>query len=161
MSFTTPTLLPQSPKFPRLLPKPPQPHPVPKPKHLRVYGHFNAVRDLQREQDDLSAEELEFEQTTKALIERGTAFLVPIGKLLTQKEEKNDDSDHEEGEEEDSGEERPPSIIEDDEENESEQEQDLDASMEDLDEEHSGDIEDNADMVEGDTEDLEDDSIDI
>ena len=49
--------------------------------------------------------------------------------------------------------------MEDDGENESTQ--DLDASMEDLDDEHSGDVEDNADMVEGDTEDLEDDSLDI
>ena len=60
MSGATPTLLPRRHKFPLLLPKPPQPHPIPLPK-TRVYSHLNAFRDLQREMDDLSDEENELE----------------------------------------------------------------------------------------------------
>ena len=60
MSVATPTLLPRPPKFPHLLPKPPQPHPIPLSRQ-RVYEHLNAVRDLQREMDDLSDEENELE----------------------------------------------------------------------------------------------------
>lgn len=60
MSAATPTILPRQPKFPLLLPKPPQPHITPIPRR-RVYGHLNAVRDLQREMDDLSDEENELE----------------------------------------------------------------------------------------------------
>lgn len=60
MSGATPTLLPREPNFPLLLPKPPQPHPIPLPKR-RVYTHINAFRDLQREMDDLSDEENELE----------------------------------------------------------------------------------------------------
>ena len=60
MSGATPTLLPRRYEFPLLLPKPPQPHPIPLPK-TRVYSHLNAIRDLQREMDDLSDEENELE----------------------------------------------------------------------------------------------------
>jgi hypothetical protein len=60
MSGATPTLIPREPIFPRLLPKAPQPHPMPLPRK-RVYGHLNAFRDLQREMDDLSDEENDLE----------------------------------------------------------------------------------------------------
>ena len=60
MSGATPTLLPRRYEFPLLLPKPPQPHPIPLPKK-RVYSHLNTFRDLQREMDDLSDEENELE----------------------------------------------------------------------------------------------------
>ena len=57
-AVATPTLLPREPKFPHCLPKPPQPHPIPLSRR-QEYGHLNAVRDLQREMDDLSDEETE------------------------------------------------------------------------------------------------------
>ena len=64
MSVATPTLLQRPLKFPLLLPKPPQPHPVPLARR-RVYAHLNAVRDLQREMDDLSEEENELEDIVR------------------------------------------------------------------------------------------------
>jgi hypothetical protein len=60
MSGATPTLIPSQSIFPRLLPKPPQPHPMPLGKR-RVYNSLNAIRDFQREMDDLSDEENEVE----------------------------------------------------------------------------------------------------
>ncbi|KAF7779042.1 hypothetical protein Agabi119p4_3387 [Agaricus bisporus var. burnettii] len=129
MPVISATLLRQPLHFPRLLPKQIPPHPIPVPRK-RVYAHLNAVRDLQREMDDLSDEENELEDITAAIHNRGYTFLIPIGKSLTQQEEKNDaeeDTDDTEG----SG--GAPSIAEDEGENESVQ--DLDASMEDMDEE--------------------------
>lgn len=64
MSAFTPTLIPAEPHFPRLLPKPPQPHLVPLPVK-RVYAHLNAFRDIQREMDDLSDEENELEDLVR------------------------------------------------------------------------------------------------
>lgn len=157
MSVATPTLLPRPSKFPHLLPKPPQPHPIPL-SHRRVYGHLNAVRDLQREMEDLSDEENELEDINLSIHNRGFSFLVPIGRSLTQQEEKNDADD----DSEDSGSNRSggaPSVAEDDGENESAQ--DLDASMEDLDEDAAVDTDDNEEMVEGDTEDFEEEPSDI
>ena len=61
MSVATPTVLPRSPVFPTLLPKPPQPHPTPLPKAGTRYGRLNSRRDLIREMDDLSDEEDELE----------------------------------------------------------------------------------------------------
>lgn len=61
MSTATPTVLPRSPLFPHLLPKPPQPHTTPLPRHDQRVGRFNSRRDLQREMDDLSDEEEEFD----------------------------------------------------------------------------------------------------
>ncbi|KAG6820649.1 hypothetical protein H0H93_013848 [Arthromyces matolae] len=148
MSVPTPTLLPKEPRFPHCLPRPPQPHPKPLPNR-RVYGNLNAVRDLNREMEDLSDEENELEDINLAIHNRGAGFLVPIGRNLTQQEEKNDaDEDSEGSESGRSG--AAPSVVEDDGENDSAP--DLDASMEDLDEEDS---DDNDDMQEGDTEDFE------
>ena len=62
MSVATPTVIPQPPIFPRLLPKPPQPHPTPLPKPDRVYGRLNVRRDLVKEMEDLSEEENELEE---------------------------------------------------------------------------------------------------
>ncbi|KAF9469310.1 hypothetical protein BDZ94DRAFT_1244179 [Collybia nuda] len=156
MSVATPTLLPRSPIFPHLLPKPPQPHPKPL-RNTDERNHLNDIRDLQREMDDLSDEENEIEDINLGIHNRGYNFLIPIGRTLTQQEEKNDadeDSD-------DSGSGRSnvaPSLVEDDGENESAA--DLDASMEDLDEDVTAetvdpaDTDDNEEMAE-DTEDFE------
>ncbi|KAF8236296.1 hypothetical protein L208DRAFT_1357797 [Tricholoma matsutake] len=150
-AVATPTLLPREPKFPHCLPKPPQPHPIPLSRRP-VYGHLNAVRDLQREMDDLSDEENELEDLNMNIHNRGFNFLVPIGRNLTQQEEKNDayeDSD-------DSGSGRSggaPSVAEDDGENDSAQ--DLDASMEDLDEDATADTDDVDEAGEGDMEEFE------
>ncbi|KAG6897621.1 hypothetical protein C0993_007392 [Termitomyces sp. T159_Od127] len=118
----------------------------------RVYGNLNAVRDLQREMEDLSDEENELEDINLSIHNRGYAFLVPIGRNLTQQEEKNDaDEDSEESGSGRSG--GPPSIAEDEGENDSAP--DLDASMEDLDEDGGVESDENDEMIEGDTEEFE------
>jgi len=61
MSGATPTLIRREFKFPPLLARPPQPHPIPLPKRRYGGGNLNQVRDLQREMDDLSDEENELE----------------------------------------------------------------------------------------------------
>ncbi|TFK42390.1 hypothetical protein BDQ12DRAFT_676124 [Crucibulum laeve] len=148
MSVATPTVLPRPLRFLTLLPEPPKPHPVPISRR-RVYGHLNAIRDIQREMDDLSDEETELEEQTMLIHNRGFGWLIPIGRSLTQQEEKNDQAD--DTDESDSGNSNAvPSVLEDDGENESAQ--DLDASMEDLDDEDvTGDTEDTDDMNEEDT----------
>jgi len=90
--------------------------------------------------------------------------LVPIGRLLTQQEEKNDaDEDSEESGSGHSG--TAPSVVEDDGENESGQ--DLDASMDDMDEEganttaETAETDDAEEMGEGDTEEFEEEPSDI
>ncbi|KAG6868810.1 hypothetical protein C0993_009692 [Termitomyces sp. T159_Od127] len=119
----------------------------------RVYGNLNAVRDLQREMEDLSDEENELEDINLSIHNRGYAFLVPIGRNLTQQEEKNDaDEDSEESGSGRSG--GAPSIAEDEGENDSAP--DLDASMEDLDEDGGVESDENDEMIEGDTEEFED-----
>jgi hypothetical protein len=65
MSVATPTILQRPLKFPDLLPRPPQPHPLPLSRR-RIYGQLNAVRDLQREMDDLSDEENELEDIVRS-----------------------------------------------------------------------------------------------
>jgi hypothetical protein len=64
MPVVTATLLRQPSHFPLLLPKQNPPHPLPIPRK-RVYAHINAVRDLQREMDDLSDEENELEDIVR------------------------------------------------------------------------------------------------
>ncbi|KAJ7580169.1 hypothetical protein C8J56DRAFT_276831 [Mycena floridula] len=129
MSVATPTLLPKNPRFPHLLPPTPKPYPVPLPREQVEYGHVNAYRDLQREMDDLSEEESELEDISRAIHDRGYAFLVPIGRTLTLQEEKND-ADDDDDETDDSASAHsgsPPSAVEGD-------TADLDASMDDMDE---------------------------
>lgn len=67
MSGATPTLVRREFKFPPLVPKPPQPHPIPLPPRRgpNVYGNLNQIRDLQREMDDLSDEETELEELVR------------------------------------------------------------------------------------------------
>jgi len=151
MSVATPTVLPRPDEFPHLLPKPPQPHPTPLPKSGHSGGRLNARRDLQREMDDLSDEENELEDINMLIRNRGYNFLIPIGRTLTQQEEKNDaDEDSEDSESGQSGNNQA-SVVDD---GENDSNADLDASMEDMDDE-PGDLTgetDADDMVEGDTE---------
>ncbi|KIY50823.1 hypothetical protein FISHEDRAFT_71138 [Fistulina hepatica ATCC 64428] len=170
MSVASPTVLARAPKFPLLLSKIPQPHPVPKPhpRQLLVYGSMNAVRNLSREMDDLSEEEADLLEMSTSTRNRGFAYLVPIGRTFTQQEEKNE---AEESEEESDGEssddadddERQTAIPTDAEEDEhdldaSMEDNDLDASMEDNDLDAS--IEDNDMDDEGNDEDDEEPSTD-
>ncbi|KAJ7255223.1 hypothetical protein C8J57DRAFT_603739 [Mycena rebaudengoi] len=153
MSVAAPTVLPRPPLFPKLLPKPPQPHPVPLPPQTKVYGRLNASRNLQREMDDLSDEETELEEINVSIRHRGFASLIPIGLKLTQQEEKIDQEDDDD--ESDSGPSNgPPSVGEDVGENST---QDLDASMEDLDEEE----EDEDESEEDDADDVEEASSEV
>ncbi|KAF9042683.1 hypothetical protein BDP27DRAFT_1434968 [Rhodocollybia butyracea] len=153
MSVYTPTLIPRPPLFPRLLPEAPLAHPLPLPPAPSVdifegyspgvYGHLNHRRNLQREMDELSEEESELDDLSSVIQQRGHSFLVPIGKTLTALEEKND-ADEDESEESASaasGTDGPPSVMEDGDGENDESEQDLDASMEDLDEEGDEDNE--------------------
>ncbi|KAJ3933487.1 MAG: hypothetical protein NXY57DRAFT_14588 [Lentinula lateritia] len=121
-----------------------------------IHGHLNAKRNLQREMDDLSEEENELDELSLAIHQRGFSFLVPIGKTLTVSEEKND-ADEDESEDSVSAASAsggPPSVLEDD----GDGENDLDASMEDMDDsmnnEDDEDDEDNDGM--DDEEDLDD-----
>ncbi|KAJ7643907.1 hypothetical protein FB45DRAFT_283491 [Roridomyces roridus] len=135
MSVVTPTILPRPPLFPRLLPKPPHPQPVPLPKQGKTYGRLNASRNLQREMDDLSDEENELDELNHVIRARGFANLIPMGRSLTQQEEKNDAEDDEESESDSAPSNGPPSVGEDP----GDSTQDLDASMEDLDEQDDDD----------------------
>lgn len=61
MSVASPTVVPRGPIFPTLLPKPPQPPPLPLPRFGQQRMRMNAIRDLVREMDDLSDEEDELD----------------------------------------------------------------------------------------------------
>lgn len=67
MPVVSATLLRQPSHFPLLLPKQNPPHPIPVPRK-RVYAHINAIRDLQREMDDLSDEENELEDIVRVFL---------------------------------------------------------------------------------------------
>ncbi|KAG2135233.1 uncharacterized protein EDB93DRAFT_1339687 [Suillus bovinus] len=133
MPITSPTLVPRPPTIPLVLPRAPQVNPTPLPKLDRYPGRMDTRRDLQREIDDLSDEENELEDSNLVIRNRGFQWLVPIGRHTTQLEEKNeaeDDSDGSDTGQSGGG----PSINEDGEEND-DSGADLDASMEDMDEE--------------------------
>jgi hypothetical protein len=66
MSVATPTVVPRAPLFPTLLPRPPQPHPVPVPRDGCETGRLNLRRDWARDMDDLSDEEDELEDVVRA-----------------------------------------------------------------------------------------------
>ncbi|KAI0647379.1 hypothetical protein C8Q79DRAFT_1103384 [Trametes meyenii] len=136
MSVASPTVLPRSPVFPRLLPLPPHPHPIPPAPSMQRRERFINYRDLWREMEELSDEENAVEDQNLEIKNRGYNFLIPIGRTWTQHEEKNDADDATEGSEgtEHTGDAN--SLMDEDEnstEEEEEEDQDLDADMEDMD----------------------------
>ncbi|KAJ7145410.1 hypothetical protein C8R43DRAFT_1012703 [Mycena crocata] len=155
-AVASPTILPRPPLFPRLLPKPPHPDPVPLPSQGKTYGRLNASRNLQREMDDLSDEENELEEMNMAMRNRGFGTLIPMGRNLTQQEEKNDAEEEADDDSDSNPSHGPPSVGEDVGETST---QDLDASMEDLDEDD--DDEDDSDDGDDDGDDLEEPSSEI
>ncbi len=58
---SSPTVLPRSPVFPRLLPLPPHPHPIPPAPSFQRRERFINYRDIWREMDELSDEETAIE----------------------------------------------------------------------------------------------------
>ena len=54
---SSPTVIPRSPVFPRLLPLPPHPHPIPPAPSFQRRERFINYRDIWREMDELSDEE--------------------------------------------------------------------------------------------------------
>ncbi|KAF9019397.1 hypothetical protein BDZ89DRAFT_1139368 [Hymenopellis radicata] len=135
MSVATPTLLPRPARFPHLLP--PAPRVLPQPLKRRTsYGHLNATRNLQKELDDLSDEEVDLEEQNTAIHNRGYSYLVPIGRSLTQKEEKADAGEDDDGDDGPGDTDESTNDDEDDDdedEDEDEEEDDMDAELEDLD----------------------------
>ncbi|TBU65502.1 hypothetical protein BD310DRAFT_11348 [Dichomitus squalens] len=86
----SPTLIPRSPVFPRLLPLPPRPHPIPPAPSFQRRERFINYRDIWREMEELSDEEDAVEDQNTDIKTRGYNFLIPIGRTWTQHEEKND-----------------------------------------------------------------------
>ncbi|KAI0723916.1 hypothetical protein C8T65DRAFT_704576 [Cerioporus squamosus] len=126
---SSPTVVPRSPVFPRLLPLPPHPHPIPPAPSFQRRERFINYRDIWREMDELSDERARLRPRYNAEIKnRGYNFLIPIGRTWTQHEEKNDDR---------TGSDRTGdanSLMDEDENDSSEEEEeDLDADMEDMD----------------------------
>jgi len=114
-------------------------------------------RELNREMDDLSEEEQELEELTTDVKNRGFAFLVPIGRLLTQQEEKNDEDEDDDDDDESNGSEESASSDAD----ENESEQDLDADMEDMDDDAANITAETDEMNEGETGDFEEEPSDL
>ncbi|KAI0822711.1 hypothetical protein BC628DRAFT_1421403 [Trametes gibbosa] len=137
MSVPSPTVLPRSPVFPRLLPLPPHPHPIPAAASMQRRERFINYRDLWREMEELSDEENAVEDQKLEIKNRGYNFLIPIGRTWTQHEEKNDADDVSEGTEGTDHTGDGNSLMDEDEnstDEEEEEDQDLDADMEDMDE---------------------------
>ena len=67
MSVATPTVVPRTPLFPTLLPRPPHPHPLPLPRHGQRPARLNAIRDLNKEMDDLSDEDEQLEDLVRTM----------------------------------------------------------------------------------------------
>ncbi|KAH7889617.1 hypothetical protein F5I97DRAFT_1845752 [Phlebopus sp. FC_14] len=132
MSIPSPTLIPRPAVIPLVLPKAPHVGPTPLPKADRFQGRLNHRRELQREIDDLSDEENDLEDCNMHVRNRGFMWYIPIGRHTTQLEEKNDAEDDSEGTESGHSDEGSPPI--NGEEND-ESGPDLDASMEDMDDE--------------------------
>ncbi|KAG8898910.1 hypothetical protein FRB99_007070 [Tulasnella sp. 403] len=155
------TLIPPVPEFPFLLPPPPQPHPTPLPSHRRI--KLLSKRSLVTEANDLSDEEAEVDDALLAVRNRGAAFLIPLGKRHTLMEERADLQVSSDGSstEMDAASERGGSQAEDAEgEPDLEEEQDLDASMENLDEEEEEEeVDDDDEGEEEEEEEEEDDSL--
>ncbi|KIY73165.1 hypothetical protein CYLTODRAFT_440001 [Cylindrobasidium torrendii FP15055 ss-10] len=146
MSVATPTVVPKPPYFPTLLP--PVPRVAPQPLRKRSsYGHLKAYRDIQKELDEMSEEEMAFEETAMQPIHSyGFAHIVPIGRTLTQKEEKADAGDDDDGaDDDDDDDEEGDDDEEDDDEDadedddEEEEEDDMDADMPDMDDNDASD----------------------
>ncbi|KAG6336320.1 hypothetical protein ID866_2769 [Astraeus odoratus] len=135
MSIVSPTLIPREPVIPLVLPKPPHFGPTPLPKDDRTHGRFSSRRDLQRDTSDLTDEEDEIEEWNQSVRNRGFSWYIPIGRHATQLEEKHDEDDSEATTSGQSGE-HSPSL--NGEENDGSG-VDLDASMEDMDEEPESD----------------------
>jgi len=112
-----------------LLPTPPRPHHMPLPPPGRGPRRINDRRDLVQEIDDLSDEENELDDMRNEIKNRGSSWLIPIGKQLTLQEEKNDASSSSSSEAGTAS--NGPASNADDAENESAP--DLDASMADVD----------------------------
>ncbi|KAF9246389.1 hypothetical protein BU15DRAFT_85156 [Melanogaster broomeanus] len=140
MSITSPTLIPRPPVIPLVLPKPPHVGPTPLPKSDRFQGRINHRRDLQRERMTCPMKRMIW-RTNTYVRNRGFIWYIPIGRHTTQLEEKNDAEDDSEGSSSGHTEGTPPHEENDD------SGPDLDASMEDMDEEPNSD-----DVEEGITE---------
>ena len=63
----SPTVVPRSPNFPRLLPLPPHPHPIPPAPSYQRRERFSNYRDIWREMDELSEEENLIEDQVRLL----------------------------------------------------------------------------------------------
>ncbi|RPD66454.1 hypothetical protein L226DRAFT_530552 [Lentinus tigrinus ALCF2SS1-7] len=130
---SSPTVIPRSPVFPRLLPLPPHPHPIPPAPSFQRRERFINYRDIWREMDELSDEENAIEAQNAEIKNRGYNFLIPIGRTWTQHEEKNDADDASEGSDSDRTGDANSLMDEDENDSSDEEEEDLDADMEDMD----------------------------
>jgi len=164
MSTTaSPTVLPRNQIFPELMTKAPsEPYPLPRSKPGRHTGRMR--RNVQLEMEQLSDEETELENMALAQRNRGFDYMVPLGKLLTQREERNDngEDDPDADASDVSGEtEHSPGPHSGIEEENDESGEDLDAEMEDRDEQVGDTTADTEDLEEGDTEEFEEEPSDV